>query len=488
MKRNFTLLLALLLLAGTTSCGGDSPEVVTTTSADETTAPEPEGDGLPEVDMGGYVFSIYHCDQDKMTWTNLTLDVEEQTGDALDDAIFKRNRSAEERFNFVIEVTEYTDNQRITANDIATEVMAGDCSYDFWLTRDYEICNSIPYLRPLGDLPYINLDAEWWFPQASEIFRFNGEQYGATSYFSLSPISRAAGFAFNEDMYEIIGADKSLYDYVREDKWTLDTFFDICKLATVDLNGDTVIDDNDRRGLGSSWKETRVRFINGSGVKFIEKNGNSYPEFTLPENETAINKMMRIFELSNDKDIYDNQIENMDNAAPCTIQNGKALFAIGNPNTMGTTYRTVDMNVGFVPCPKYDENQDRYYASTWGGEMMLLLKTLPDDRLENMSIILEALSYDSAKDDGVMEIYKEIMMKGKYAINENCMEMFDIVLDSVSFDFGVIAWEGTVINPLIKDIYASREGNVASTLAKHEPSVNGIIDTLIENIEGNIES
>jgi len=228
-------------------------------------------------------------------------------------------------------------------------------------------------------------------------------------------------------------------------------------------NGDTVIDDNDRRGLGSSWKETRVRFINGSGVKFIEKNGDSYPEFTLPENETAINKMMRIFELSNDKDIYDNQIVNMDNAAPCTIQNGKALFAIGNPNTMGTTYRTVDMNVGFVPCPKYDENQDRYYASTWGGEMMLLLKTLPDDRLENMSIILEALSYDSAKDDGVMEIYKEIMMKGKYAINENCMEMFDIVLDSISFDFGVIAWEGTVINPLIKDIYASREGNVAST-------------------------
>jgi len=161
MKRNFTLLLALLLLAGTTSCDGDSPEVVTTTSADETTAPEPEGDGLPEVDMGGYVFSIYHCDQDKMTWTNLTLDVEEQTGDALDDAIFKRNRSAEERFNCVIEVTEYTDNQKITANDIATEVMAGDCSYDFWLTRDYEICNSIPYLRPLGDRPYINLDADW---------------------------------------------------------------------------------------------------------------------------------------------------------------------------------------------------------------------------------------------------------------------------------------------------------------------------------------
>ena len=116
---------------------------------------------------------------------------------------------------------------------------------------------------------------------------------------------------------------------------------------------------------------------------------------------------------------------------------------------------------------------------------MVILKTLPDDRLENVSIILEALSFDSAREDGVMQIYKEVMMKGKYATNENCEKMFDIVLDSLSFDFGIIAWEGELINPLIKDIFASRKGNVVSSLESFTPKVQKQIDKLIENIESN---
>lgn len=89
--------------------------------------------------------------------------------------------------------------------------------------------------------------------------------------------------------------------------------------------------------------------------------------------------------------------------------------------------------------------------------------------------------------DGVMNIYKEVMMKGKYARNENCEEMFDIVLNSLSFDFGIIAWEETVVNPIIKNIFASREGNVASSLASIAPSVNALIDTLAEALQDNEE-
>ena len=175
----------------------------------------------------------------------------------------------------------------------------------------------------------------------------------------------------------------------------------------------------------------------------------------------------------------------MDTAAVAAIKDETALFGLGHPNNMGGLYRTVPMNVGYLPCPKYDESQERYYCTTWASEMMVILKTLPDDRLENVSIILEALSFDSAREDGVMQIYKEVMMKGKYATNENCEKMFDIVLDSLSFDFGIIAWEGELINPLIKDIFASRKGNVVSSLESFTPKVQKQIDKLIENIESN---
>lgn len=491
MKKQFTLILAMLMLANLAACGGDSPAPAGTTAADTadtTAAPEELTDGLPEVDMDGFTFKFYHNDSANMTWTNLKLDVAEQTGDALDDAIWKRNRYVEERFNCVLEETIFSTNQSIGANEISQEVMAGDSNFDLWFPRDYNIPPSIPYLRPMNDLPYVNLDAQWWFPSASSAFNFGGKQYGATSYFSLSPISRAAGIVFNEDLYEEIGAEKSPYDYVREGKWTLDTFYDLSKLAFKDLNGDGQMDDGDRYGFGSSFKEMWVRFINGAGVDFIKKEGDAYPEFTLKTDEAAIDKLLYIFNKFNDPEVYHvtsaNQ-GNMDTASVSTIKDGTALFALGHPNNMGGTYRAVTMNVGYLPCPKYDEKQDRYYCTTWAGEMMVILKTLPDDRLENISIILEALSFDSAKEDGVMNVYKEVMMKGKYAINEDCMEMFDIVLNSLYFDFGVISYEGKVVNPLIKDIFASGEGNVASTLASHEPSIQALLEELQESIEAN---
>lgn len=489
MKKSLYLILAALLLVSHTACGDSTSEPSTTnadTAPDSVTEAVTEAvvtDGLPEVDMDGFLFRVYNNSKEKMTWTNTTLDVAEQSGDILEDAIYNRNRDVESRFNCKIEVQSTGD--QINSSEIQKEVMAGDSNFDLWMPRDYNIPNSIPYLRPLDDLPYINLDAEWWFPQASEIFKFNGAQYGATSYFSLSPISRAAGIVFNEDLYANLGAEMSPYEYVYQNKWTLATFYELCKLGVADLNGDGKMDDNDRWGFGSSWKEMWARFINGSGVNFVEKNGDAYPEFTLPSDNAAIDKLLYIFETFNDPTIYNNPETNMDTAAVAAIKDETALFALGHPNNMGGLYRTVPMNVGYLPCPKYDEAQERYYCTTWASEMMVILKTLPDDRLENVSIILEALSFDSAREDGVMQIYKEVMMKGKYATNENCEKMFDIVLDSLSFDFGIIAWEGELINPLIKDIFASRKGNVVSSLESFTPKVQKHIDKLIENIESN---
>ena len=210
MNKKLSLILTLLVLAGATSCGDSgTPSESTpadTTTSDGTTTPEVLTDGVPDIDMDGFVFSVYHNNPTQMTWTNLTLDVEEENGEALNDAIYNRNRAVEERFGCKIETTEF-DGFQIGATEIEREVMAGDSTYDIWMPRDYNISASIPYLRPLEDLPYVNLDADWWFPKASEVFRFDGRQYGATSYFSLSQVSRAAGFDFNKDIYETIGED-----------------------------------------------------------------------------------------------------------------------------------------------------------------------------------------------------------------------------------------------------------------------------------------
>ena len=67
MKRRISFILALLILAGSMSCGsgsGDKTQDTTasdTTTSGETTAEEVLTDGVPDIDMDGFVFSVFSC-------------------------------------------------------------------------------------------------------------------------------------------------------------------------------------------------------------------------------------------------------------------------------------------------------------------------------------------------------------------------------------------------------------------------------------------
>ena len=60
-----------------------------------------------------------------------------------------------------------------------------------------------------------------------------------------------------------------------------------------------------------------------------------------------------------------------------------------------------------------------------------------------------------------------------------------IIIDSVSFEFGLNAWQDTVANPLIVGAVVKGDGNIASTLEKMENSVNKKIETLRKTVEEN---
>lgn len=100
----FTLLLANLLLLA--ACGGSEVSNDTTASAggDTTAAPvETEvTDDIPELDFGGAPFRV-------LTGVHGTYPVDtysaEETGDVLDDTLYARNRTLEERFNIKFEET-----------------------------------------------------------------------------------------------------------------------------------------------------------------------------------------------------------------------------------------------------------------------------------------------------------------------------------------------------------------------------------------------
>ena len=78
MKRFITLLLLAAMLVSCGSGASEGKDTSADTQTDsasdtETTAAELT-DNLPDMDMDGFVLSIYHNDQEQMFWTNLLLD------------------------------------------------------------------------------------------------------------------------------------------------------------------------------------------------------------------------------------------------------------------------------------------------------------------------------------------------------------------------------------------------------------------------------
>lgn len=487
MKRYITLMLASALILSAVSCGSDSKgndETTTsdagTTAADETTAPE-ETDGLPEKDMDGFELRINHFDGTWLSWAMTTLDAESETGDRLNDAIYMRNRNMEDRYNCKISVT---GQETIWNKDIQAEVMAGDNNYDVWFMYDIDIMGAIEYLMPWEELPYIKLGEEWWNPMATEVFELGGKTYAAAGNYSLSVLSRASGFAFNKTVFEQSNPDEDVYSLARDGKWTVDKMASFAKNAYSDLNGNSEMDDDDRYGISGSWKETMNRLMLGSGIQYISKDENDLPVFKLPTDENSINKILHIFDLVSDGQIYRNTGKVMDTTGDGLVESyfegGKVMFYAANMFSL-EQMRDFDIEMGFLPCPKYDEAQETYYAPSFGSEISVLLKTLPEDRKENVGILLEALAYDTNK--SIIPEYKEVLLKTKYARDNESEEMIDIIVNSVSFEFGLNAWQGEVANPLVQKIFVSKNGNVASALAAMQKSVDAQIEKLVEKLE-----
>ena len=483
MKRYLTLAITAALMLSAFSCGSGGEGKDSSTSApdstgEETTAPE-ETDGLPEKDMDKFELKIVHFDGNWLSWALTKLDAESETGDRLNDAIYKRNRNMEERFNCEINVT---GKETITASDIQSEIMAGDSNYDVWFMYDNWTLGAVEYLLPWEELPYINLDREWWNPSATEVFNLEGKTYAAAGNYSLSVLSRASGFAFNKDIYNKMNRSENIYDLAREGKWTIDVMYDTAKNAYIDLDGDSSMNENDQYGISGSWKETFWRFLSGSDVRFISKDSNSDPVFDLQKNEAAINKMLKIFDLFTEKGIYYNpQTKDVH-----SVQDSEEIFADGRLlfKTVNLfdleSLRTCDIDIGILPCPKYDENQENYYAPSFGAEISVLLKTLPKERKENVGILLEALAYDT--NANILPEYKEVLLKTKLARDNESEEMIDIIINSISFDFGINAWQNEVGVPIVQRIYVKNDPNVASTLAKMQKSVDAQINKLVEKL------
>ena len=489
-KRMITIcVLAAMLLScascGSTETGNDETTKSggTDTTVGDTTAEPTEYDKypLPEKDMDGFNLRFCNYDDSWLTWTIKTLDVEEENGDKLNDAVYARNRRVEAKYNCQI-TEELVANP---GNSMSGYIMSGDDLYDIIMVHDEAVSSLYcqGYLDSWDTLEFADTSRSWWDNNANEVFQIGGKQFAAVGDFTLSMVCRGFVMLFNKDMVSDLNLDESLYDMVRDNKWTLDGYASIAKNFVKDLNGDGTMDGNDQYATTGAVKLHFGSLVTGCGVKYISTDSEGVPQFAIPGNTYAFDVFEKIFNIHNGTNIFYNiakaNAHDGSNEAITFFKNKQTAFN-GTSMKGVANFRDANFDIGILPYPKYDENQENYYILTSGGTVATIPVTLPEDRHENVGIILDSLCRDSQQN--LLPTYKEIVLKTKYARDEDSAEMLDIIFGSLTYDLGLSVWPQDTYYKYMES-YLKMTDNFSSTTDKIKSIVEKDISDLVSSLD-----
>ncbi len=488
LKRIVTLALTSAMTLGTVSCGGSAGQTSDTTAASAETSEAVTtqlSDNLPDKDMNGFSLNILHHSNSWLTWARIALDTDEENGDLINDAIFKRNLAIEERFNCQLHVEEVDKTESV----FKSLVMSGDNTYDLIFQYGLYVLNNVDYMSDFSKIPYIQLDKDYWNPMVTDVFRVGDKLLAAAGNFTLSYLSGASAFLFNKTIFNDLNTGMNLYQLVDDGKWTTDKFYEVAKLGVKDLNGDTVIDGKDRIGLIGQAKSYYNSLILGAGFHYVEADKDNIPGFNLKNNEKMISFLQKIVSTeSANPNIYLVTKEmlsrsDIQNASPADsgmdFKSGQSLFDQDMIYAIETGMRDMKDDFGILPVPKYDENQDYHYSYASLGEIMTLPRSFDMARAENVGLLLEAMSFYSQQN--IVPLYKETVLQVKLTRDEDSARMLDHIFGHIVFDHATSVWQQEITTELIKKYLLPRSDTLVSTVDAIGTKLSVSIDKLVQS-------
>lgn len=478
------LVLAILLSCSAflTSCGDAAQTASTDTSAGDTTSASEEttvddygyvDPGIEKKDYGGRTFTIVYPN-----WSlyNNYYFAEEYDGDIVNDSIYNRAKYVEERLG--IEFVYYNPGYvEAVFPAVQKTVLAGSPDYDLALTHCATSIVSYPKEGIVLDwnaLPGVDLDKPYWNQSVRENFEVDGILPFMSSDYILPDVNSVF---FNTKLI----ADNALddpYDLVLSGKWTWTKLRDMAKVAAQDLNGDSVMDDQDQYGFvcERGWQTSSVPI--SCGQQFFAADAEGIPELAM-NNEKSQN-ILEMFTalLWNDGSSFSWEYKaeydpNNGGKPPVDFGSGRSMFYL-TPLSLAVSFRDAEVDYGILPLPKYDEAQKDYLTLNWAG-FMCVPASAGDPEL--VGLVTELLASESCRT--VIPAFYDVLLGEKVARDEKAKETLDIIFENDIYDLGVnLGYYGLFCDQL-KD---SSPDNSAF-IAKKLNAVNKDISDYVEGCE-----
>ncbi len=490
------LLLALMTLA---SCASGSagqttssdvtdpgqPSATTTkveTTAEETTDGILSGAAFPDADYGGEVFRVYI--RKNTYYSGDYIYAEDQNGDIMNDAVFRRNSLVEEKYKVKIEAkTSPTPNQ-----SLSKDISGGTADYDLILDRraDLAACSVNGLLYDFNSVG-IDYNNPWWDNNAQG-YAIGKRLFLMANDVDTGVISGVRFLYFNSGMIESFNLD-SPYDLVARNDWTLENFLNLLKAAHADGEADGLGVYGLLRETGAS-NGNHMHLIIGCGVKSSETSADGEIRQAIGDQVEKISDIIdRLRTVLLDTTLtmtYEETSKRfLGGSYSGQWDRGRGAFAAGHflfvQNGLDVSVEFSDMpdKYGVVPNPKYTADQERYYhkvdrfAAIWG------IPNTPDridfDRFVNVFDYWAAVSSKT-----VMPTYYDVTIKSRRFNDPIAAQMIDIVKSTMVYDACDVY--GITINSTLDSAFTS--GNTGSTL---NAAYFRQIDDSIRNISNSIK-
>lgn len=448
----------------------DQPaEEVTTKYTDDTV---PEG-----LNFGKTITLLYWSDQEHEEF-----ETEATNGDRVNDAIYSRNLTVEERLGITLAFLSTPGNYSNMNNwvsHINNSLQAGGGEFDVFasysLSTAATASKGMCYNLLDEGCSYLNFDQPWWPDRLLNEATINNKLYFASGDISANALYMMYVCFVNNDILEDMSLPQ-VYELVQSNEWTYDKFLSMCENVYIDLNADGIKNDGDRFGYMSYGMHVDPWFY-GSGALIIDKDASGNLQLS---DTYAGEKVIKTLETLTNAFYNTKDVTLGGSYAVCQEQfnDGNVLFLTERCRASIRDFDNDELDFSIAPFPKYEASQDSY-VTIMGNPFTLYALPIDssDDELPMLSAFLEVYASESYR-QVTPELF-DVSLKYRYTNDPHASEMYDLVRTNLSFDLGRIFSSVLVGQEDFRNTVAQ---NAANTWASKSKAIKKQLPALLNKL------
>ena len=490
LKITALLLTLLMLVPMALACSKDDEQTedstaalpsdtVSTNNGEEYDANGYLKDYIPdELDYGGVdVYILGWSDEE----SGLDFFDGDLTGDKLSDAVFMRNSSVEGRLNvnLVYELIPGNNKNKgdfisTITNNVASQSQPYDIIGSYSMVPVSLAVNGM--LTDIANNQYLHFDAPWWNSSLVEGCSLGNGMYFVSGDIAPSTTLQAMAMVVNMDMAEANHIEDPR-ELVKNGEWTLEKLFEISKSISNEGNGA-----EDTYAIVLQGSPAIDSFLVGSDISYVDRNREGkYGISDEFESEKTFDLMNLLI-----NNMYEGNAISEHNNGDTAFKAENALIDITTLSQVKKIKADIKCTYSLIPMPKYEYNdiEQKNYKTAVGFPHTMYSVPINAIDVDLASVVLECLASESYRQLRPA-LYETLRYQNANEAID--VEMFDLIVDGITFDLGRIV-HGIFDTPTDNKWAASPIALFRDRVAKNDPGFYSAIKSHKTTIDTRLES